>query len=606
MWTLATPLAFWLRLDREIGEHLGGMLLLTAIGAVTKPVWLWWFGVHRRTWRATSYRDVGALARVIIAYSLLLFAGAVFLQQRGWTLPRSAPLIEGMTALLLLLGGRLLLRWIYERRQLSSGTTETRRVLIAGAGDAGTMIARELLRHPDAGLTPVGFVDDDRARRKDSVAGLPILGTLTDIGPVAGRIEADELLIAMPSAPGSVIRRVVEQAQAAGIRYRIIPGLYDLVSGRVEISQIRTVDVEDLLRREPVRLDLDNISGYLRGKRVLVTGAGGSIGSELVRQIARFEPEELLLLGRGENSIYQIAGELAANYPELTQIRLIANVCDRERISGLFEQHRPHAVFHAAAHKHVPLMEENPCEAIRNNVGGTKNVVDAALATGVAHFVNVSTDKAVSPSNLMGLSKRIAEMVVHDAALRADNDQVFCSVRFGNVLGSRGSVLPLFREQLRRGGPLTVTDERMTRFFMTIPEAAQLVIQAGAFGENDRLYVLDMGEPVRIYDLACDLIRLSGLEPDVDISIRVTGIRPGEKLHEELADDDEQIGASPHPKIHAVQTSHDVPAHFHERIDALLRAAAQCDLDQMLACCDQLVPGFLARYRKQQEKVAGS
>jgi FlaA1/EpsC-like NDP-sugar epimerase len=357
--------------------------------------------------------------------------------------------------------------------------------------------------------------------------GLPVLGGLDDLAAAARQTEATVLIIAMPSAGGTVIRQYVNAAREAGITARTVPGLYELLGGHVTTNQLREVSVEDLLRRPPVALDQSSIAGYLRGQTVLVTGAGGSIGSELVRQLVRFQPGRLVLVGRGENSIFAIEQEMRRDWPEIEVVALIADVRQQRRLENIFQTHRPGVVFHAAAHKHVPLMEAAPSEAIHNNVFGTRNVAELCLKYGVARLVNISTDKAVNPTSVMGASKRVAEMVIAEAAGRAAPGQAFVSVRFGNVLGSRGSVVPTFLQQIRQGGPLTITHPDMTRYFMTIPEASRLVLQAGGLADNGTVYLLNMGEPVRILDLAQDVIRLSGAQ---DVEVVFSGVRPGEKL----------------------------------------------------------------------------
>ena len=418
---------------------------------------------------------------------------------------------------------RVTIRFERERvgKQEAVNAGSRRYVLIAGAGESGSMMAREMRRHPEKGLIPVGFVDDDPAKLRTRVAGVPVIASLNRLAAAARTSGADEVLISMPSADGDTIRRVVDQARKADLNYRILPAIHDLISGSVSISQIRPVNLEDLLRRDPVELETSLIRQYVTGRRVLVTGAGGSIGSEIVRQIARFEPAHIVLLGRGENSVFLIEQEMRRSYPSIPVSPVITDVRDMEKLEQVFSTHRPEVVFHAAAHKHVPLMEANPDQAIFNNVGGTRNLATLALEFGVARFVNVSTDKAVNPTSVMGASKRCAELIVRQAAERCKPHQHFVSVRFGNVLGSRGSVVPFFQKQIARGGPVTVTDANMIRYFMTIPEAAQLVLQAGGMDTPGAVYVLDMGKPVKIVDLARDLILLSGLEPGRDIEIKV-------------------------------------------------------------------------------------
>ncbi len=474
---------------------------------------------------------------------------------------------------------RVTIRFEKERLGKREAASEGRRrhVLIAGAGESGSMMAREMRRHPEKGLIPVGFVDDDKSKLRTRVAGVPVVGTLNRLAAAARASGADEVLIAMPSADGDTIRRVVDQARKADLEYRILPAIHDLISGTVSISQIRPVNLEDLLRRDPIELETSLIRQYVTGRRILVTGAGGSIGSEIVRQIARFEPAHIVLLGRGENSVFLIEQEMRRSYPDIQVSPVITDVRDMEKLEQVFSTHRPEVVFHAAAHKHVPLMEANPDQAIFNNVGGTRNLATLALEFDVARFVNVSTDKAVNPTSVMGASKRCAELIVRQAAERCKPNQHFVSVRFGNVLGSRGSVVPFFQKQIARGGPVTVTDANMIRYFMTIPEAAQLVLQAGGMNTPGAVYVLDMGKPVKIVDLARDLILLSGLEPDRDIEIKVTGMRPGEKLYEELLTAEEGTIESQHRKIFVAPKKAMPSEELSSLLDRLFDAAAQRD-----------------------------
>jgi FlaA1/EpsC-like NDP-sugar epimerase len=432
---------------------------------------------------------------------------------------------------------------------------------------------REMLRHPDTGLKPVAFLDDDPSKTGRRIATIPVAGTTADLDSAISTFRVDEVLIAMPSADGRLIRSIVDKTMATGVKSRIIPGVYELLSGRVSINRIREVEVEDLLRRPPVELNNDAIMGYIEGKRVMVTGAGGSIGSELIRQICSFRPKELILLGRGENSIYGLERELERTWPEIPYHSIIGAVQHKTRLDYIFKRYQPQVIFHAAAHKHVPLMELNPEEAVFNNIIGSKNLVQLAKKYGVSHFVNISTDKAVNPTSVMGASKRMVEYIVQAAARQAKPNQVFVSVRFGNVLGSRGSVVPVFKQQIQAGGPVMVTHPEMLRYFMTIPEASQLVLQAAGQGKNGEIYILDMGQPVKIVDLARDLIRLSGLEPDVDIQIEFTGSRPGEKLFEELMTSEEREEATDHEKIF-VAKPHEFSEENLERTVMRLREAA--------------------------------
>jgi FlaA1/EpsC-like NDP-sugar epimerase len=548
LWTLAATLAFWVRLDLPLQQY-GPQMLVYSLGLLpVRAALIYAFGLHRQSWHKVGVRDLYVLARAIGFVTLVLYALGFLLYPYS-IIPRSVPLIDGTLALLFLGGARLLTRFYHERVLQRQAQGTSKRVLIVGAGEAGTIIAREMLRHPEAGLEPVGFVDDEPSKQSQRFLGLPVLGRVESLPQIARDTNANEVLIAIPSASGRVVRHIVEQAHAAKLQYRIIPGVFEILSGKVSISSIRPVSLEDLLRRDAVRLNLSEIAGYLEDRVVLVTGAGGSIGSEIVRQVARYRPKRVILLGRGENSIYQIQQELIRTWPELEHVALIADVRARDKLETVFARYRPQVVFHAAAHKHVPLMEQSPDEAILNNVGGTKNLCELALQYGVERLVNISTDKAVNPTSVMGASKRVSEMIVEMISRRARADQVFVSVRFGNVLGSRGSVIPLFQAQILAGGPVTVTHPEMTRYFMTIPEASQLVLQAGSLGVNGSLYVLDMGEPVRILDLAQDLIRLSGFEIGKDIDIAYSGLRPGEKLYEELLTAEEGTTASKHEKI---------------------------------------------------------
>jgi len=585
-----TPLAFLLRFEHQWLRYADQVFLLMGVGLFAKAFAIWAFGLHRRSWTRVSVRDLENLLLGVSVFTVFYLL-AVFALQPRLAIPRSIPLIEAFLAIVILGGIRLLARLAYEHARSVQAGPSARRTLIAGAGEAGTMIARELLRHPESGLVPVAFLDDDPSKRIESYMGLKVLGAIADLPRVARETAAEIVLIAIPSAGGDVVRRIVDLAKKAKLEYRIIPGIYDILSGNVSVSQIREVDLEDLLRRDPVRLDTSAISGYLVGQTVLVTGAGGSIGSEIVRQVARFRPEKVLLLGRGENSLFNIQQELVTSHPELDFSVLVCDVRDARRLAYLFGMHLPDVVFHAAAHKHVPMMEENPDEAVLNNVFGTRNLVELALEYGVTRFVNISTDKAVNPTSVMGASKRIAEKVVKNASNRCEPHQAFVSVRFGNVLGSRGSVVPTFREQIRRGGPVTVTHPEMTRYFMTIPEAAQLVLQAGGQAENGSVYVLDMGEPVKILDLASDLIRFSGFEPGRDIPITFTGLRRGEKLYEELLTAEEGVTATTHKKIH-VANNGVIGPDFEENLEELRKAALTRDEHAIRQAIHALVPTF--------------
>jgi len=452
------------------------------------------------------------------------------------------------------------------------------------------MIAKELIANPLLGFEPIGFVDDDVSKQNHMLLELPILGTLASIKTIVETHGVSELIIAMPSARGDVVRKVVRAGLDCGIPTLTVPSLPELISAKSNGTSLREVEIQDLLRRDPVETDLAAVAELATGETVLVTGAGGSIGSELSRQIARLAPAKIILLGHGENSIFDTLHELRDGFPDVMVCPVIADVRDRKRIATVFERYKPHAVFHAAAHKHVPLMEENVIEAITNNVFGTLNVVDAALACACKHFVLISTDKAVRPTSVMGATKRVAELIVQHAAIKYDRN--FVSVRFGNVLGSRGSVVPTFLRQIRAGGPVTITHAEMQRYFMTIPESVQLVLQAGALGRGGEVFVLDMGEPIRIVDIATDLIRLSGLTVGRDVEIKFTGMRPGEKLYEEMFFSAENVLTTDHPKVLRARNGI-LPDGVMRRIASMISAAeAEHPDEELKQLLRSLVPDF--------------
>lgn len=586
LWLTATLLAYAFRkpslLIQGASLNVGAYLLLsTGVMAITA----WQYHLARQTWHRVGILDLDRLARAVALATLVMFALGFILQ--SWLLlPRSVPLLAGVIGLLLMGGTRLVIRIVHEQvKQQSVGVRQ--RVLIVGAGDAGSLIAREMQRHPESGLMPIGFLDDEPSKVRQHVVGLPVFGLVDDLMAIAQRERAQEVLIAVPSATGDFIRRVVDLARAAQLRYRIIPGVFEILSGDVSINQIRDVNLEDLLRRPAVQLNTTEIAGYLRQRTIMVTGAGGSIGSEIVRQIAGFSPATILLFGRGENSIFGIQQELLRDWPEIKHVGLIGDVRDEARLRAVFDEFRPEVVFHAAAHKHVPLMEQTPSEAILNNVVGTQNLVQLCLEYGVGRLVNVSTDKAVNPTSVMGASKRVAEMVVSAGSSSARETQAFVSVRFGNVLGSRGSVVPTFMNQIRAGGPITVTHPEMVRYFMTIPEAARLVLQAGGLAENGKVYVLNMGEPVKISDLAHDVIRLSGAQ---NVEVVYSGIRPGEKLYEELLTTSEGSDATTHSEIFSAKLAQVSPEKIQEQVQQLRACAEHGDVPQMRRQLAQLIP----------------
>ena len=508
-------------------------------------------GIHHRWWRYVSTRDMWGIVRGVTAASLLVYLVFYFAPLNDLRVPRGIALLDWMLLLGFVAVSRMLARTLFERPSPGRLMARGREVIVVGAGDAGGLVLRELQKSPTT--TPIGLVDDDPRKRRMRLHGVRVLGTIAELPRILRENDPDEVLIAIPSAPGEVRQRVVEMAQEAHVPVKTLPGLYELLEGDLDLTgQIRPVQVEDLLGREPVEVDVEAIARYVEGKAVLVTGAGGSIGSELSRQIARAQPARIVLLEQSEAALYEIERELVDERGFSAGVPVLGDVKNRTKMRQVFERYRPDVVFHTAAYKHVPLMEANPLESVRNNVIGTRVVADVAIEFGVERFVLISTDKALNPNSVYGQSKTLCEWIV---AAHGGSDDVptrFVAVRFGNVLNSTGSVIPLFRRQVERGGPVTVTDPEMTRFFMTIPEAAALVIQAGAIGGRGQIFVLDMGDPVRILDLAENMIRLSGKEPGRDVEIRVIGVRPGEKIHEELFAAGETWHATTHPKILAL------------------------------------------------------
>ena len=512
-------------------------------------------GGYSIIWRYVSLEDIKAFLKAAFASGFILVLVRLLLSPERfirWQVPLSIILMDTIFAFSGLLALRVLRRFSYEvgeKRQLFGKTPRIKRkaTLLVGAGRIGASIAKEVVGRADAELQVRGFVDDDRRKKGGSVNGIKVLGTTDDLARLADELSIEQVVIAIDKAESSEIRRIIDICRAIPVQAQIVPSLNEIAHGRVSVSRIRNVQIEDLLGRDPVKLDDANLHEFLTNKVVMVTGAGGSIGSELVRQITEYEPKVLLLVERTEFALFQIERDLSKNFPQTNFVPLIADICDEPRMSEIFGEYKPEVVFHAAAHKHVPLMEANPTEAIKNNIFATKLIGELAGKTGVRDFVLISTDKAVNPTSVMGASKRIAEIVLQN--LNQIYPTNYMAVRFGNVLGSTGSVVPIFREQIEKGKPLTVTDPKMTRYFMTIPEAAQLVLQAGALGAGNEIFILDMGEPVKILDLAEDMIRLSGLKPYEDIDIVFTGIRKGEKLFEELEITGEDLLKTKHPKI---------------------------------------------------------
>jgi FlaA1/EpsC-like NDP-sugar epimerase len=568
-------------------------LLTLPIAVIGGLAGLIFAGCYHTMLRYTSIKDLVAIIRGAAYGAAILAAGVIF--SHGLVgYPRSVFLLFPLFSVGAIGGSRLAWRLWIERRETGGAAGEGRTVLIVGAGDAAEDLIRELRQNPRTAYRIVGIADDDPGKRGQRIHGVEVLAGIDAIPALAKALRVEEILIAIPSAGGAQMRRIAESCRISGVPYRTVPGIGDILEGKVHVRQLRRVRIDDLLRRPAVKLDRDAISAYLKDRRVLVTGAGGSIGAELCRQIARFGPEEMTLVDHSENSLFYLDEELRAAFPWLRHTMKVADVTSEPRMRAIMEHRRPEAVFHAAAHKHVPLMEGNRRAAFVNNVTGTRTVAEAAAASGAAKFVMVSTDKAVNPTSVMGASKRIAELVVQCLGGAGAGRTEFCSVRFGNVMGSAGSVIPLFTRQIEAGGPITVTHPDVVRYFMTIPEASQLVLQAGTLGRGGEIFVLDMGEPVRIADLARDMIRLSGLEPDVDVEIKYVGLRPGEKLYEELITVGEGIVPTPHEKIMVLRAADCVdPAGTLAAARRVEELAAACAPEaELMAAVRVLVPEY--------------
>lgn len=548
----AWRLTFFLSFDKKVPvyyRHFLDWQVMAEVVAITLATFLV-FGFYDRWWRYVSTRDMWGAFRGVTVGSLLTFLALyAFAPEHTSRLPHRIPALDFLLLLAFVAGTRLLARTLIERPQGVGLVARGKEVLIIGAGDAGQLLIREMQRNPQLGYTPIGLVDDDPRKKNLRVHGVRVLGTTPELRHVLRDNRPDEVLIAIPSAAGETRQQIVEACRAENIPVKTLPGIHELISGDVDLAgQIRPVQVEDVLGREQVEVRLDHAAAYVRNRTVLVTGAGGSIGSELCRQLARLGVARLVLVDKGESPLFEIERELVDERDFAAAIPVLGDCGDRAKMRQLFERYRPEVIFHAAAYKHVGMLEANPLEAVSNNILATHTITDVAVEFGVSRFVLVSTDKAANPKNLMGQSKAVCEWIVEAFALRDDVNTRFVAVRFGNVLGSSGSVIPIFRRQIERGGPVTVTNPEMTRYFMTIPEASSLVVQAGSMGGRGQVYVLDMGEPVRILDLAKQMIRLSGRD-EAEVPIVFTGARAGEKLHEVLWNDGETVGPTSHPKI---------------------------------------------------------
>jgi FlaA1/EpsC-like NDP-sugar epimerase len=552
---LAWWLSFELRFDQGVPIYYDKLfqrtiLIVVAIQLVVFVL----FRFYDRWWRYVSIRDMWSALRgvtaAVVASSLTVYFFSPVAQVR---LPRSVAIMDWLLLLAFVAGSRLLARSVIERPG-GGLIARGKEVLVVGAGDAGQLVIREMQRNRQLGYTPIGLIDDDPRKKNLRIHGVRVLGTIDELRHILRDNRPDEVILAIPSASGDMRQRVVNLTREGNVPVKTLPGLYELIAGESDLAtQIRPVQVEDVLGREPVEVDLDATAAYLKGETVLVTGAGGSIGSELCRQIARLGPQRLILVDQGETALFEIERELVDERGFAASIPVLADCKSRTKMRQVFERYQPGVVFHAAAYKHVPLMEANPLESVRNNSLATRVLVEAAAEHGAKRFVLISTDKAVNPKTVMGQSKALCEWIVEAYGAREDVSTRYVAVRFGNVLGSSGSVIPIFRRQIAKGGPVTVTHPEMTRYFMTIPEAASLVVQAGSIGGRGDVFVLDMGEPVRILDLAMQMIRLSGKDPEHDIEIEIVGSRPGEKLHEELWGEGEVAEPTVHPKIRRVR-----------------------------------------------------
>jgi FlaA1/EpsC-like NDP-sugar epimerase len=583
-----------LELESAFQVYFKSAVIMTCIALLIKPLIHYVFGLYRRMWQYASVKELWLITLSVTVGSLIVSSLMMMLFQfKVFTaFPRSVLIIDWIISIVATGGTRFIMRILAENTNQPQGSLDgsmPKKVLIVGAGDGGAIVVRELLKTPQLNMIPVGFLDDDPTKQNMVINNIRVIGTVTDIENIISKIKLDEVIIAIPSAPGRVARLVASACHKAHIPFRTIPGIYELIEGKIGVSRLREVQITDLLRRKPTRLNDQKIREKLKGSSIMVTGAGGSIGRELCRQIARRDPEVLYLLGHGENSIFEIYQELKETHADVKTVAIIADIRDEVRMRRVFEKNTPEIVFHAAAHKHVPLMEDNVEEAVTNNIIGTRNVARLCKEFQVEHLVMISTDKAVHPINMMGASKRFAEMVVLDESRDAIGD--FSIVRFGNVLGSRGSVVPIFKQQIARGGPITITHPEMKRYFMTIPEAVYLVLQSATFSENGDIFILNMGEQVRILDLAEDLIRLSGLEPGRDIELVFTGIRPGDKLSEDLWDEGHNFKPTPHPDIFRLDRKNELTGkELDEVVKQLERMAASGQSTEILKRIEDILP----------------
>jgi FlaA1/EpsC-like NDP-sugar epimerase len=592
---IAMLFAFMLRFDTAWVNYFRTdyLLALSVIGIVV----LYFSSLYSKMWQYASMAELNSIFKTTFFINIIFVIYIYFFRV---SFPRSVMIINGLLDIFLLGGLRFALRILKDYLTKSSNKIAKKRVLVIGAGDAAEIIVREMQKHPELGKEIIGLIDDDLQKQALEIHGKKVLGKRDKIPVVIKDYEVDEVIIAMPSAKGKDIKKIYELSNQDNVKVNIVPGVYEILNGDVNLSQIREVKVEDLLRRDQVDLITDEISAYLTDKTVMVTGGGGSIGSELCRQVAKFNPKKLIIFDINENTTYFLELDLKKQYKQFEVVSIIGSVRDKEKLRSTFGKYKPDVVFHAAAHKHVPLMETSPEEAVKNNILGTKNVAEVADEFAIDRFVLISTDKAVNPTNVMGATKRVAEMVIQ--SINKQSKTKFMAVRFGNVLGSQGSVIPLFKKQIANGGPVTVTHRDVKRYFMTIPEASQLVIQAGAIGKGGEVFVLDMGEPVKIIELAEDLIALSGLKVGEDIDIEVVGLRPGEKLYEELLCDTEENIATEHQRIFINNLEKIDNTLLNDNLEKLTLVAEKGNYKQIIKALTEVVDTYQPR-RDNVQKI---
>ncbi|GAB7027950.1 polysaccharide biosynthesis protein [Geotalea toluenoxydans] len=589
----AFVISFLLRFDFQIPASERDIILNgLCVIMIVKPLVFVASGMYRNIWRYASLQDAIQIFKVV-TFSTVISAFVLMLIKNASGLPRSVYVLDWFVLFSLVAASRLVWR-VYREVHIMPKIKNGHRTLIIGAGEAGSLLSKEIWKQENSPYQVIGFIDDDAGKQGLKLNGVPVLGRIERLRALVRKHQIEEVIFAIPSASRDTMRTVIGCCEKSCIKFKTLPSITDIVDGNISVHQIKDVEIEDLLGRESVVLDQAAIRGYLTDKRVIVTGAAGSIGSEICRQVAKFKPSKILLFDNAETPLYYIEKELTETFPELRVVPVIGDVKNVERVESIFDEFEPEVVFHAAAYKHVPMMEYNPVEAVNNNIRGTKVLADAARKHSVKNFVMISTDKAVNPTNIMGASKRAAEIYVQALAVKSKTK--FTTVRFGNVLGSNGSVIPLFKEQIKKGGPVTVTDREVIRYFMTIPEASQLVLQAGCIGNGGDIFVLDMGEPVRILDLAEELIKLSGLVPYQDIDIVFTGLRPGEKLFEELLIEGEGVKPTKHKKIRVLSAVESDMNIITQEMETLFKAAEHGDLTTLMFSLKQLVPEFTPRY----------